>query len=95
MLYMIHRKQQSTQKLNTMDIQTLKLDLVSQIINIEKPTLLLKINKILQKESKTDWWDNLPEEVQESIMEGLDNVKNGNVFTHEQVVQEAKQKYGF
>ncbi len=78
-----------------MDIQTLKLDLVSQIINIEKPSLLLKINKILQKESKTDWWDKLPGEVQDSIMEGLDNVKNGNVFTYEQVVQEAKQKYGF
>ncbi len=78
-----------------MDIQTLKLDLVSKIINTEKPTLLLKINKILQKENKTDWWDKLPREVQESILEGMDNVKNGNVFTHEQVVQEAKQKYGF
>ena len=78
-----------------MDIQSLKLDLVLKIINIEKPTLLLEINKILQKESKTDWWDNLPMEVQESIMEGLENVKNGNVYTHEQVVQEAKQKYGF
>ena len=78
-----------------MDIQSLKLDLVLKIINIEKPTLLLEINKILQKGSNTDWWDNLPIEVQESIMEGLENVKNGNVYTHEQVVQEAKQKYGF
>ena len=78
-----------------MDIQSLKLDLVLKIINIEKPTLLLEINKILQKESKTDWWDKLPMEVQESIMEGLENVKKGNVYTHEQVVQEAKQKYGF
>ncbi len=78
-----------------MDIQTLKLDLVLKIINIEKPTLLLEINKILQKESKSDWWDTLPVEVQESIMEGLENVNNGNVYTHEQVVREAKQKYGF
>ncbi len=78
-----------------MDIQTLKLDLVLKIINIEKPTLLHEINKILQKESKTDWWDKLPLEVQESIMEGLENVKKGNVYTHEQVVQEAKKKYGF
>ena len=73
----------------------MKLDLVLKIINIEKPTLLLEINKILQEGSNTDWWDNLPMEVQESIMEGLENVKNGNVYTHEQVVQEAKQKYGF
>ncbi len=78
-----------------MDIQALKLDLVFKIINIEKPALLLEINKILQKESKTDWWDTLPMEVQESIMEGLENVNKGNVFTHEQVVREAKQKYGF
>ncbi len=78
-----------------MDIQALKLDLVLKIINIENPTLLLEINKILQKESKTDWWDTLPVEVQESIMEGLENVNKGNVYTHEQVVREAKQKYGF
>ena len=78
-----------------MDIQTLKLDLVSKIINIEKPALLIEINKILEKENKTDWWDKLPEEVQESILEGMDNVQKGNVYSHENIMQEAKQKYGF
>ena len=78
-----------------MDIQTLKLDLVSKIINIEKPALLIEINKILQKENKTDWWDKLPEEVQESILEGMYNVQKGNVYSHENIMQEAKQKYGF
>ena len=78
-----------------MDIQTLKLDLVSKIINIEKPALLIEINKILQNENKTDWWDKLPEEVQESILEGMDNVQKGNVYSHENIMQEAKQKYGF
>ena len=77
-----------------MDIQTLKLDLVSKIINIEKPSILIEIRKILQKENKTDWWDQLPEEVQESILEGMDDVQKGNVFTHENIMQEAKQKYG-
>ena len=78
-----------------MDIQTLKLNLVSKIINIEKTSLLIEINKILQKENKTDWWDKLPVEVQDSIMEGMDDIQKGDVFTHEQVIQEAKQKYGF
>jgi predicted transcriptional regulator len=77
-----------------MDIQTLKLNLVSKIINIEKTSLLIEINKILQKENKKDWWDKLPVEVQESIMEGMDDIQKGDVFTHEQVIQEAKQKYG-
>ena len=78
-----------------MDIQSLKLDLISKIMSIDNPALLIEINKILQKENKTDWWDNLPLEVQESILEGLTDIQNGNVLTHEQVMQEAKQKYGF
>ena len=78
-----------------MDIQSLKLDLISKIMTIDKPTILIEINKILQKESKTDWWDKLPEEVQESILKGMDDVQKGNVFSHEHIMQEAKQKYSF
>ncbi|HSO88005.1 MAG TPA: hypothetical protein VLQ91_15745 [Draconibacterium sp.] len=78
-----------------MDIQTLKLDLVEKIIQTEKPSILIKIKELLQTEKTEDWWDNLPQEIQESIFEGLDDVKKENLFTHEQVLQEAKQKYGF
>ena len=78
-----------------MDIQTLKLDLVEKIIQTEKPAVLLQINKILQKNTNEDWWEKLPPEIQESIMEGLKDVEEGNTYSHEQVVQEAKQKYGF
>jgi hypothetical protein len=77
-----------------MDIQSLKLDLISKIVTINKPALLFKINEIIRKENNTDWWVDLPLEVQESILEGLADIQNGNVLTHEQVVQEAKQKYG-
>lgn len=73
-----------------MDIQALKLDLISKIVTIDTPTILLEINKLIQKETKTDWWDKLPAEVQESIVEGMDDVQKGDVFTHEQIMQEAK-----
>lgn len=78
-----------------MDIQTLKLDLVSKIINTEKPDLLFEINKIFQQDKKSDWWDEIPSEVQESILEGMADIKEGNIFSNEQIVQEVKQKYGF
>ena len=78
-----------------MDIPALKLDLVQKILNTKNPSLLLKINTIFQKEVETDWWDQLPREVQDSIFEGIQDIENGNVFTNEQVIQEAKQKYGF
>ena len=78
-----------------MDISALKLDLVQKILNAKNPSLLFKINNILQKEVEKDWWDQLPQEVQDSIVEGIHDIEVGNVFTHDQVVQEAKQKYGF
>ena len=78
-----------------MDIQALKLNLVERIIQTEKPSVLLKISNILQNNTEEDWWEKLPKEVQESVMEGLRDVENGNTFTHERVMQEAKQKYGF
>ncbi len=78
-----------------MDIQSLKLDLVNKIIHTEKQSVLIKINQLLLNEITDDWWDDLPKEVQESVLEGIKDVNNGNLYTHEQVMQEAKQKYGF
>jgi predicted transcriptional regulator len=37
----------------------------------------------------------LPEEIQDSILEGILDIEQGNIYTHDQVIQEAKQKYGF
>jgi predicted transcriptional regulator len=78
-----------------MDIQALKIDLVQRILNTQNSTLLNRINNILEKEVETDWWDQLPKEVQDSIREGISDVENGRILTHDQVMQEAKQKYGF
>jgi hypothetical protein len=78
-----------------MDIQALKIDLVQRILNTQNAAILSRINTILEKEVENDWWDHLPKEVQESIYEGLQDVENGMVLTHNQVLQEAKQKYGF
>jgi hypothetical protein len=83
------------QMMTNMDIQSLKLDLVEKILKTDKPSLLIQINNLFLKEKTEDWWDRLPVEVQESILEGLKNTKEGNVFTHDQVMNEAREKYGF
>ena len=82
-------------KKHSMDIPALKLDLVQKILNTTNPSLLFKIDTILKKEVEKDWWDQLPREVQDSIFKGIQDIEEGNVFTHDQVIQEAKQKYGF
>lgn len=77
-----------------MDIQSLKLDLVNKIIHTEKQSVLIKINQLLNDEISEDWWDQLPKEVQDSVLEGIKDVNEGKLYTHEQVMQEAKQKHG-
>ena len=65
-----------------MDIKTLKLDLVERIIQTENSSVLIKIKKLFQPEKSEDWWDELPIEVQESIFEGLNDVKEGIIFIY-------------
>ena len=77
-----------------MEIQSLKLELVNKIIHTEDQSVLIKINKMLSDEISEDWWDELPKELQESILEGIKDVEEGKLFTHDNVMQEAKQKYG-
>ncbi len=77
-----------------MDIQTLKLDLVQRILNSKNETILAKVTMIFEEESKNDWWDELPQEVKDSIAEGISDLDTGKIFTHDQVIQEAKIKYG-
>jgi hypothetical protein len=78
-----------------MDIQTLKLELVEKIIQAKNQSLLLKVNKLLESEKGADWWDEIPAEVRDSILEGMEDVKEGRIFSHQQVLQEARAKYGF
>ena len=78
-----------------MDIQALKIDLVQKILHTQDAALLSIISNIFQKEVEKDWWDQLPQEVQDSILEGVQDIEKGKVFTHDQVIREAKQKYGF
>jgi len=78
-----------------MDIQALKIDLTQKILHTQDPTLLSRISSLFQKEGNKEWWEQLPEEIQESILEGIQDIEKGKVFTHDQVIQEARQKYGF
>lgn len=78
-----------------MDVSALKLDVVQKILNMKNPSLLQKIDNLLNEDADADWWDQLPREVQDSIFEGIQDIEEGRIFTHEQVLQEAKQKYGF
>ncbi|MBK8806437.1 MAG: hypothetical protein IPO21_07270 [Bacteroidales bacterium] len=76
-----------------MDLQTKKLELVQLILNIDTPSLLEKVSIFINNEVKADWWDELPNSVQESIEVGLEQAKNGETIPHEVVMNQFKDKY--
>jgi len=78
-----------------MDIQALKIELAQKILESNRADLLQKIDQLFKTESSNDWWEELPAEIQDSIILGLKEVESGVPLTHEQIVKEAQERYGY
>lgn len=69
----------------------LKADLHSLIDRVNDITILNAIKAILNKQvSEVDFWDELPENVQESALRGMEQVKNGQTSTHDEVMKKMR-----
>ena len=68
-----------------MDIQAEKLDLMKAILDIEDISLIKKVKKLLKKE-EYDWFDDLSEEQQQSVMRGLEQADRGETIPHEEAM---------
>lgn len=76
-----------------MDVQTKKLELVQLILDTDRPVILDRISQLLKQEQEADWWDEIPQDIKESIDIALAQDDNGETFLHEDVIREAKSKY--
>ena len=45
------------------------------------------------KEEEADFFDELPKEIQELLMERREDIKNGKFSTHEEVMAEVRKRY--
>jgi predicted transcriptional regulator len=70
-----------------MDIQLEKLELIKLLAETENPSIIKDIKKIFHREKK-DWWEDLSDEQKAAIEEGLDDIKNGRVFSYEEMKKE-------
>ncbi len=77
-----------------MNVQAKKLELVQLILNTNTPILLEKIGKILKQEKEADWWNEIPESVQESIEIAIEQADQGETTPHSEVMKETRAKYG-
>ena len=78
-----------------MDVIEIKSDLHRLIDRVNDISILSTIKALLNKQVVADdFWDELPENVQESIEKGLKQSKDGNTIDHDVVMKEFKEKYG-
>ena len=77
-----------------MNLQARKLELVQMILNTDQPNLLEKVSQILKQEKEADWWDELPISVQQAIEVGIKEADRGETTPHEEVMKEARLRYG-
>lgn len=79
-----------------MDVQAEKYKLIEWITSLEDMTLIQFLQSIQQKTSQNAL--NFSEEEKQRILQLLEkseaDIQNGKVFTHENVMNEFKEKYG-
>jgi hypothetical protein len=60
-----------------MDAQTTKIELVKMILNIENNEFIQKVTDFINDFETTDLWDDLSEDEQREIKEGIRELNNG------------------
>ena len=82
-----------------MNTAELKADLYNLIEQTEDVSILKALKVLLKYEfasnssESKDFWDELPEPVKTKIKESIHEADTGDVYTHQEVVQEMKEKY--
>ena len=74
-----------------MDIEATKLELMQLLLNTKKESVLARLKEVFEQEEDVDFWDELPVDLQASIERGLSQSANGQVKSHEEVMQKYQQ----
>jgi len=80
------------------NIAELKLH-ISRQIDALNPSALVEINKLLdifleKQEHVSDEWNDTSEKEKYLILQALEEISRGEVFSHENVMKEFREKYG-
>ena len=76
-----------------MNIQSEKDQLIQQITELQDSSVIKKVREFLSKETKNDdWFNSLSSSEKESIKKGLQDLENGNIVSHKEVMASVKSK---
>jgi hypothetical protein len=71
-----------------MNIQAEKIEIMKMILDTDNPTILESVKNIFAKGATTDFWDTLPQEQKEDILQGIKDIENGDVVDYEDFIKQ-------
>ncbi|WP_184544546.1 hypothetical protein [Mucilaginibacter sp. FT3.2] len=69
-----------------MNIQAEKLDILQTIIGTNDESLIMDVKAFLSNR-KTDWFDELNDEQQKDVLEGIAQADRGEIVPHDEVLK--------
>ncbi|MBN2237680.1 MAG: hypothetical protein JW729_08965 [Bacteroidales bacterium] len=71
-----------------MNIQAEKIEIMRMILDTDNPTILESVKNIFAKSATTDFWDTLPQEQKEDILQGIKDIENGDIVDYEDFIKQ-------
>ncbi len=66
-----------------MNIQAEKLEIMKLILETNNPSILESIKRLFNRSKTADFWETLPQDQKDDIMQGIDEIKNGEIVDYE------------
>lgn len=76
--------------MSTAELNQTKLDLIAWINRLSDENMIEFLDGLKKSKSKDDWWDDLSENQQIMLRNGMDDIKSGNVISSSQFWEELK-----
>lgn len=74
-----------------MSIESIKLDLAKKIIDTDDTGIINHIKAVFDINEQTNWFEELPDDVQASVLQGLSEADRGEGTPHSEVMKKAKK----
>jgi hypothetical protein len=76
--------------MSTAELNQTKLDLIAWINRLSDENMIEFLDGLKRSKSTGDWWDNLSENQQKMLRNGMDDIESGNVISSSQFWEELK-----
>ena len=76
--------------MSTAELNQTKLDLIAWINRLSDENMIEFLDGLKKSKSQDDWWDDLSENQQKMLRNGMDDIESGNVISSSQFWGELK-----